>query len=37
MVVPNSTAEYDAYFAARGGGTASSLAIDRGALLPISR
>jgi uncharacterized protein (DUF1501 family) len=36
MVVPNSTAEYDAYFAARGGGTASSLAIDRGALLPIS-
>jgi uncharacterized protein (DUF1501 family) len=36
MVVPSSTAEYDAYFAARGGGTASSLAIDRGALLPIS-
>jgi uncharacterized protein (DUF1501 family) len=36
MVVPSSTAEYDAYFAARGGGTASSLAIDRGALLPIN-
>jgi uncharacterized protein (DUF1501 family) len=36
MVVPSSTAEYDAYFAARGGGTASSLAIDRSALLPIN-
>jgi uncharacterized protein (DUF1501 family) len=36
MVVPSSTAEYDAYFAARGGGTASSLAIERSALLPIN-
>ncbi|MEZ5458353.1 MAG: DUF1501 domain-containing protein [Steroidobacteraceae bacterium] len=36
MLVPNSTAEYNAYFAARGGGTASSLAIDRSALLPIN-
>jgi uncharacterized protein (DUF1501 family) len=36
MVVPSSTAEYNAYSAARGGGTASSLAIERSALLPIS-
>jgi uncharacterized protein (DUF1501 family) len=36
MVVPSSTAEYNTYFAARGGGTASSLAIDRSALLPIN-
>jgi uncharacterized protein (DUF1501 family) len=36
MVVPRSTAEYNAYSAARGGGTASSLAIDQGALLPIN-
>jgi uncharacterized protein (DUF1501 family) len=35
-VVPSSTAEYNAYFAARGGGTASSLAIDRNSLLPIN-
>lgn len=36
MVVPTSTAEYNAYARSRGGGTASSLAIDRGALLPIT-
>jgi uncharacterized protein (DUF1501 family) len=36
MVVPSSTAEYNAYFASRGGGTASSLAIERSALLPIN-
>jgi uncharacterized protein (DUF1501 family) len=37
MVVPTSTAEYNAYSRARGGGTTSSLAIDRAALLPITR
>jgi uncharacterized protein (DUF1501 family) len=36
MVVPTSDAEYNAYFAARGGGTSSSLAIDKAALLPIT-
>jgi uncharacterized protein (DUF1501 family) len=36
MLVPTSTAEYNAYSAARGGGTASSLAIPQGALLPIN-
>lgn len=36
MVVPTSTAEYNAYYASRGGGTAASLAIDRNALLPIN-
>lgn len=36
MVVPTSTAEYNAYYASRGGGTASSLAIDQSALLPIN-
>jgi len=36
MVVPTSTAEYNAYARSRGGGTASSLAIDRTALLPIT-
>ena len=36
MVVPTSTAEYNAYFTSRGGGTASSLAVDRAALLPIN-
>jgi uncharacterized protein (DUF1501 family) len=35
MVVPTSTAEFNAYYASRGGGTASSLAIERSALLPI--
>jgi uncharacterized protein (DUF1501 family) len=35
--VPSSTAEYNAYSRARGGGTTSSLAIDRAALLPITR
>jgi uncharacterized protein (DUF1501 family) len=35
MVVPTSTAEFNAYFGSRGGGTASSLAIERAALLPI--
>jgi uncharacterized protein (DUF1501 family) len=37
MVVPTSTAEYNAYARSRGGGTTSSLAIDRSALLPVSR
>ncbi len=37
MVVPTSTAEYNAYSRSRGGGTASSLAIDRTALLPVTR
>ena len=37
MVVPTSTAEYNAYSRSRGGGTTSSLAIDRAALLPITR
>jgi len=36
MLVPTSTAEYNAYFNSRGGGTASSLAIDKAALLPIT-
>ncbi len=36
MVVPSSTAEYNAYARSRGGGTSSSLAIDRSALLPIT-
>jgi len=36
MLVPTSAAEYDSYFAARGGGTASSLAIDKASLLPLS-
>lgn len=37
MVVPTSTAEYNAYARSRGGGTSSSLAIDRAALLPVTR
>ena len=37
MVVPTSTAEYNAYSRSRGGGTSSSLAIDRAALLPVTR
>jgi len=37
MVVPTSTAEYNAYSRSRGGGTSSSLAIDRAALLPITQ
>lgn len=36
MVVPTSTAEYNAYSRSRGGGTTSSLAIDRATLLPIT-
>jgi uncharacterized protein (DUF1501 family) len=36
MVVPTSTAEYNAYSRSRGGGTTSSLAIDRTALLPVT-
>jgi len=36
MVVPTSTAEYNAYSRSRGGGTTSSLAIDRSVLLPIT-
>ena len=36
MVVPTSTAEYNAYARSRGAGTTSSLAIDRQALLPIT-
>jgi uncharacterized protein (DUF1501 family) len=35
MVVPTSTAEYNAYARSRGGGTASSLAIPQASLLPI--
>lgn len=35
MFVPTSTAEYNAYSRSRGGGTASSLAVDRAALLPV--
>ncbi|MBM4231346.1 MAG: DUF1501 domain-containing protein [Gammaproteobacteria bacterium] len=37
MVVPMGSSDYDAYFKSRGGGTASSLAIDKSALLPITR
>jgi uncharacterized protein (DUF1501 family) len=37
MVVPSSIAEHGAYARSRGGGTTSSLAIDRSALLPITR
>lgn len=37
MVVPTSVAEYNAYSRSRGGGTTSSLAIDRTALLPVVR
>jgi uncharacterized protein (DUF1501 family) len=36
MVVPTSTAEYNAYSASRGGGTASSLAIAQASLLPLN-
>ena len=36
MVVPTSTAEYNAYAASRGGGTASSLAIPQASLLPLN-
>ena len=36
MVVPSSTAEYNAYSRSRGGGTTSSLAVDRTSLLPIT-
>ena len=35
MFVPTRTAEYNAYSRSRGGGTASSLAVDRAALLPV--
>jgi uncharacterized protein (DUF1501 family) len=35
-LVPTSTAEYNAYAAARGGGTASSLAIPQASLLPVT-
>lgn len=35
MFVPTSTAEYNSYSRSRGGGTASSLAVDRAALLPV--
>jgi uncharacterized protein (DUF1501 family) len=34
--VPTSTAEYNAYSASRGGGTASSLAIPQASLLPVT-
>lgn len=37
MLVPMETSEYDAYFKSRGGGTSSSLAIDKSALLAITR
>jgi uncharacterized protein (DUF1501 family) len=36
MVVPTSTAEYNAYSTSRGGGTASSLAIAQASLLPLN-
>jgi uncharacterized protein (DUF1501 family) len=36
MVVPTSDADYNPYYAARSGGTTSSLAIDKAALLPIT-
>ena len=37
MVVPTSTAEYDHYYASRGGGTPSSLALEKSSLLEITR
>jgi uncharacterized protein (DUF1501 family) len=37
MIVPTSTAEYNAYARSRGAGTSSSLAIDRSSLLPVSQ
>jgi uncharacterized protein (DUF1501 family) len=37
MLVPMGASEYDAYYKSRGGGTSSSLAIDKSALLAISR
>jgi len=36
MLVPTSTAEYNAYSRSRGGGTTSSLAVEKGALLPVT-
>jgi uncharacterized protein (DUF1501 family) len=36
MLVPTSTAEYNAYAKSRGAGTSASLAIDKDVLLPIS-
>jgi len=36
MLVPTSAAEYNAYAKSRGAGTASSLAVDRSSLLPIT-
>ncbi len=36
MVVPTSTAEYNAYYTSRSGGTASDLSIPQGTLLPIN-
>ncbi len=36
MVVPTSTAEYNAYYASRSGGTASDLAIPQSSLWPIN-
>ncbi|MFZ9994259.1 MAG: DUF1501 domain-containing protein [Steroidobacteraceae bacterium] len=36
MLVPTSPAEYNAYSRSRGGGTTTSLAVDRAALLPIA-
>jgi len=36
MLVPTSPAEYNAYARSRGGGTSSSLAIEKAALLPIT-
>ena len=37
MLVPMSASEYDGYYKSRGGGTSSSLAVEKEALLPISR
>jgi uncharacterized protein (DUF1501 family) len=36
MLVPTSTAEYNAYAKSRGAGTSASLAVDKDVLLPIS-
>jgi uncharacterized protein (DUF1501 family) len=36
MLVPTSTADYNTYSTARGGGTASSLVIDKTTLLPLA-
>lgn len=37
MLVPTAPHEYKGYYGSRGGGTSSSLAVEKSALLPISR